>query len=334
MAGCGEGGLVAFEMKKSDCDAATAKANISRIVGVDLFHSGDQQPEAVYEYRDVQGAVVFEKLRYPEKKFMQRRRTEAGYVWNLDGVKKPLYHLPEVLTANELIVCEGEKDTDNLTAAMSAINLNGARVAVTCNFGGAGQWDDEYNAYFAGKRVVILPDNDDIGQQHAERIAAAVYPLAAGVKVVKLPGLQEKGDVSDYLATHPVGDLLDEAIKAPAWSPSTAVSTWRAALRSYNELEKGEFEFLIDKFLPHGITFLAGLPGAGKTWLALSAVKALVTGRNFLQNFHVPHAVPIIYLIPESGEISFRTRLEAMRLTDSLKIACCAGPWEVARRWR
>lgn len=314
--GCGEGGLVDFEMKKSDCDRETAKANIARIVGVDVFHSSDQQPIAVYEYRDAQGAVVFEKLRYEGKKFMQRRRTEGGYVWKLDGVKKPLYRLPEVLTANELIVCEGEKDTDKLTGAIAALNLNGARVAVTCNFGGAGQWDDEYNAFFAGKKVIVLPDNDEVGQQHAERIAAALYPLAAGVKVVKLSGLERHGDVSDYLAAHPVGDLLDEAIKAPAWSPSTAVSTWRPALRSYNELEKGEFEFLIDKFLPHGITFFAGLPGAGKTWLALSVVKALLTGKNFLHNFRVPHTVPIIYLIPESGDISYRTRLEAMRLTE------------------
>jgi hypothetical protein len=313
-AGCGEGGLIDFEIKRSNCDRETAKLNIARILGVDLFRSNGG-PEAVYQYRDAQGAVLFEKLRYPGKKFMQRRQTQGGYTWNLDGVNKPLYHLPEVLTANELFVCEGEKDTDKLTAEISASNLSDVHFAVTCNFGGAGQWDDTYNVYFAGKKVVVLPDNDDSGQRHAERIAAALHPLAAGVKVVKLPGLQEKGDVSDYLHAHSVSDLLGEVARTPLWSPSTAVPIWRSVLKSYDELEKGEFEFLIDKFLPHGITFFAGLPGAGKTWLALSAVKALLTGNNMLHNFRVLHAFPVVYLIPEAGDISFRTRLEAMRLT-------------------
>jgi hypothetical protein len=316
MAGCGEGGLTDFEMKKSDCDREMAKANIAHIVGADVFHSREQKPEAVYEYRDAQGVVIFEKLRYPGKKFMQRRRTESGYVWNLNGVEKPLYRLPDVLIANEVIIVEGEKDVDNLDAAIRALNLDNAHVAVTCNFGGAGQWDDEYNAFFKGKRAIVVPDNDAIGQQHAERVAAALHPFAAGIKVVRLPELPEKGDVSDYIATHSVTDFQGEVNRTPAWSPSTTTSTWRSALRSYSELEKGDLEFLIDKFLPPGITFFAGLPGAGKTWLALSVVKALLTGKNFLHNFRVPHTVPIIYLIPESGDISYRTRLEAMRLTE------------------
>lgn len=95
--------------------------------------------------------------------------------------------------------------------------------------------------------------------------------------------------------------------------PQSAV--WRSAFKSYEEMEKGDFEFLINRFLPHGITFFAGLAGVGKTWLGLSAAKALVTGQSFLKSFSVPHPCPVIYLIPESGERSFRIRLEAMRLT-------------------
>src|ERR1700733_12907666 len=67
-AGCGEGGLIDFEIKRSNCDRETAKLNIARILGVDLFRSNGG-PEAVYQYRDAQGAVLFEKLRYPGKKF-------------------------------------------------------------------------------------------------------------------------------------------------------------------------------------------------------------------------------------------------------------------------
>ncbi len=53
---------------------------------------------------------------------------------------------------------------------------------------------------------------------------------------------------------------------------------WRSTFKSYDQMERGELEFLISDFLPRGVTFIGGLPGAGKTWFALSLVKALVTG--------------------------------------------------------
>ena len=43
--------------------------------------------------------------------------------------------------------------------AIKALNLDGARTAATCNFDGASHWDDGYNVFFAGKKIVVLPDN-------------------------------------------------------------------------------------------------------------------------------------------------------------------------------
>ena len=320
-AGCGEGGLIDFEMKATGCDAEHAKSNIAKIVGADIFEARDQ-PEAVYPYRDAQGRLLFEKLRFPGKRFVQRRPVGKGYEYNLDGIDKPLYNLPDVLVANEISVTEGEKDADNVTSAFRKLGQPDLRFAATTNFDGAGKWNEDYNQYFLGKRVVILADNDDVGKQHAERVAAAVYPYAAGVRVVHLPGLPEHGDVSDFLKNHTAQKLLAEIKGTPQWHPAQDVPGWRSAFKSYDELEEGQFEFLIHKFLPHGITFFGGLPGTGKTWLALSAAKALVSGNNFLQVFSVPDRVPVIYLIPEAGERTFRSRLDAMRLNASALFLC------------
>ncbi|HKT88466.1 MAG TPA: AAA family ATPase [Candidatus Sulfotelmatobacter sp.] len=320
-AGCGEGGLIDFEMKASACDREQAKANAAKIFGTNLFGSGGQ-PEAVYRYRDAQGRLVFEKLRYRGKRFVQRRPVGKGYEYNLDGVEKLLYNLPEVLIANEIIVTEGEKDADNVTSAIRALGQPDHHVAATTNFDGAGKWNDEYNPYFLGKRVVILADNDDIGRQHAQRVAAEIHSYAVGVKVVLLPGLTEHGDVSDFLSNHTAQELLEEIGRTPQWFPNEDAPTWRSAFKSYDELDQGKFAFLIEKFLPHGITFFGGLPGTGKTWLALSVAKALVSGDRFLQVFSVPEPVPVIYLIPESGERTFRTRLDAMRLNNSRRFLC------------
>ena len=55
-----------------------------------------------------------------------------------------------------------------------------------------------------------LPDNDEVGRKHGEQVAASVARYASGVKVVHLPGLQEHGDVSDFLQAHSVEDIFAE----------------------------------------------------------------------------------------------------------------------------
>lgn len=61
---------------------------------------------------------------------------------------------------------------------------------------------------------------------------------------------------------------------------------------------------------------LGALSGSGKTWFALSMVKALTSGQKFLKRFDVPEPVNVIYLIPESGERSFRSRVDKMGINE------------------
>jgi len=69
---------------------------------------------------------------------------------------------------------------------------------------------------FVANVSFILPDNDEPGRKHAEQVARSVYPYAAGVKIITLPDLPEKGDVSDFLKTHTAQELLAEISKTPA----------------------------------------------------------------------------------------------------------------------
>jgi putative DNA primase/helicase len=64
---------------------------------------------------------------------------------------------------------------------------------------GAGNWRDEYSPWFAGKRVVVVPDNDDLGREHARKVARSLFGIAEWVKILELPGLPHKGDISDWL---------------------------------------------------------------------------------------------------------------------------------------
>lgn len=127
----------------------------------------------------------------------------------------------------------------------------------------------------------------------------------------------ERGDYRDRTiqkAIESVSSASSLQIQHQAGVAPTTVA-WRSTFKSYAQLDAGNPDFLIDNFLPEGITFVGGLPGAGKTWFALSIAKALVTGGRFLGHYDVPTTVPVIYLIPEVGERAFRWRLEKMRLT-------------------
>ena len=120
-----------------------------------------------------------------------------------------------------VLVCEGEKDVDRVVSLNLAEGDKHLRVTATTNFDGAAKWRDEYSMYFAGRRVVVLPDNDESGRAHAEMVALSVSKYAAGVRIVALPGLPEKGDVSDWLdAGTPVRTSLPKSKKAPAWRPT------------------------------------------------------------------------------------------------------------------
>ncbi|WP_243312352.1 hypothetical protein [Fundidesulfovibrio agrisoli] len=170
---------------------------------------------ASYDYHGADGGLVFQVTRWEPKNFTQRRPDgRGGWINSVKGIELVPYHLPEVLKADAVFIVEGEKDAD----ALKAVGLVG-----TCNAQGAGKWRPEYSSHFIGKRVCILPDNDDPGRKHAQAVAQALHGVAALVKVVELPGLPPKGDVSDWLANGGTREgLLALAKAASEWEPQTS----------------------------------------------------------------------------------------------------------------
>jgi hypothetical protein len=164
---------------------------------------------ATYDYTDENGTLLFQTVRFEPKEFQQRRPDgKDGWIWNLNGVRRVLYRTHDLVDprASDAIVCvvEGEKDVDRLCAE---------RLLATCNAMGAGKWRPEYTEQLRGRCVVVIPDNDDPGRKHASAVAAALFGVAASVAVLELPGLREKGDVSDWLedAGHTVTQVIELA---------------------------------------------------------------------------------------------------------------------------
>ena len=172
---------------------------------------------AAYDYRDEHGTLLYQVCRLEPKDFRQRQPDPAGdggWTWDLKGVRPIPYRLPELMEAPKndwVFICEGEKDADNLARL---------GLVATTNSGGAGKWRPEFARYFKERRVAILPDNDEAGRNHAQRVAQNLYGVAASIRIVPLPGLPEKGDISDWLESgHSKAELLELVNSAEEWKP-------------------------------------------------------------------------------------------------------------------
>lgn len=168
---------------------------------------------ATYGYHDEAGALLFQVVRLEPKSFRQRRPDgNGGWSWSVNGVRQVPYRLFELrakVAHNLVFIVEGEKDVDRLAAL---------GVVATCNAGGAGKWPAELTECLRGADVVILPDNDPPGRKHAEVVAEALHGTAERVRIVALPGIPPKGDVSDWLdAGGTLAQLFALGDLAPPW---------------------------------------------------------------------------------------------------------------------
>jgi hypothetical protein len=177
---------------------------------------GEEVARYVYKLADGTPFLLVKKFvsANGRKNFPQFRWEGGFWVKGKPEGPKILYRLPEFIagppTAPVYIV-EGEKDADNL-AKLSFV--------ATTNSEGAGKWSSDLNSHFRGRHVVILPDNDAPGRNHAEEVACSLSKVAASIRIVELPDLPPKGDVSDWLRRDPSGArLVKECDRAPLWEP-------------------------------------------------------------------------------------------------------------------
>ena len=178
------------------------------------------KPTAFYDYQDESRQLLFQVVRYPprdgEKPFPQRRPDgSGGWIWSLEGVRRVLFRLPELLKADPdepVYLAEGEKDVLSLVAI---------EFTATTNPGGANKWLPSYSEALKDRHVVILPDNDEPGRQHAELVARSLAGIAQSIKVVAFPGLPPGGDVTDWIQAGGTREELERlTASTPEWTKS------------------------------------------------------------------------------------------------------------------
>lgn len=250
--------LVTLAEGKNNAEAAERVKQLAGLPSPSRATFGAQpQIVATYPYTDESGVELFQTVRLEPgfggkpKTFYQRRRAipgnehapwlrglgagwykphgdefkrldtpngrdtppEFGAQW-FPEVRRVLYRLPAIVNAaleEQVFVVEGEKDADTMHAR---------GFVATCNAMGAGKWRDEYTSSLVERHVVLVGDNDQAGRDHMRQVALALHGRAASVKLVELPGLPPKGDVSDWFAAGGTTEQLRRLVtETPEWHP-------------------------------------------------------------------------------------------------------------------
>jgi hypothetical protein len=164
------------------CGAGGGYVNLAQALGIELKSKQRGKIVALYDYRDEAGTLLFQVERLEPKAFRQRRQDgKGGWLYNVNGVRRVFYRLPELLAAPAdvlVFIVEGEKDVE----ALRALGL-----VATCNPGGAGKWRADYNEHLRGRHVVVIPDADEPGRRHADDAVRNLLPVAASVRRLELP---------------------------------------------------------------------------------------------------------------------------------------------------
>lgn len=239
------------------CHAGCSYEQIKEALGTDEF----QTEAAVYSYRDESKNVLFQSVRFFPKAFLTRKPTGE---YSIKDVRKVIYNLPEVIEANPVLICEGEKDCD------SASKLG---FVATCNFGGAGKnkWKDEYSDFLKGKIVFIIADADVPGREHAERIAFSLMDKASSTRILEMP---EAKDLTEWIEKGGTRDQLAELLsQAQPWTPGGPEDETQIELEFASSIKPERMLWQWENRIPLGkLTIFCGPPDTGKSSIVLDIV--------------------------------------------------------------
>lgn len=207
-----------------------------------VYQSGAAQPSKrpeyfKYEYTDLTGKRLYRVFRQKDRKFFFQQRTiydaagnevgvtncleggfyipKSGKLWEkvrVDEIPANAIEVPECPRTlykithwfnqkdRPVFVVEGEKKVEKLMEF---------GFLATCNSGGAGKFVREHARLLRQRRVIIIPDNDEKGFEHAAIVAGwCVLEHALSVRVVPLSSkFPEKYDIFDYCTEYPEESL-------------------------------------------------------------------------------------------------------------------------------
>ena len=288
---------------------------------------------AAYNYPDADGTLLYQVQRLEPRGFRQRRPDGNGGWTYKQTERRVLYRLPEILKYPDatVFVCEGEKDADRV----ATLNLCATTVA-------HGKWTDECVQALAGRDVIILQDNDDAGHKRALEAATVLHGTAKTIRVVLLPDLPHKGDVSNWLDADPrraAKQLCDVCFDVPLWEPTEALNPAEpdaeAPAKTPATLDEWDAGDDVEPPPPRGwllgnsfarkfMSTLFGDGGVGKTAVRYAQLVSLAIGRP-LTGEYVFQRCRVLIVSLEDDRDELRRRIRAVLLHHKIELSEVKG---------
>jgi len=152
----------------------------------------------IFDYITTDGQLLYQEVKYDKtalNRFKARRpidkkKSADPWEWNIKGVPRILYNLFEVVNAKDddiVFMCEGAKDARTL--------LRKGFISTAAIFN---DWIGTDTSPLNNKPVIILVDNDEAGETKALKAAHDRRNKSTSIKLLRLPGLNKGGDVTDW----------------------------------------------------------------------------------------------------------------------------------------
>ena len=230
-----------------------------------------------------------------------------------------LYGIERVKDADVVIVVEGEKDADNIN---ELLGYDPKIIAVTWA-GGAGALEGQCKKWdilgpLAGKDVYFIPDNDEPGETAFNHALKYLFGRVDELRRVKLPGLGEHGDASDFLELHKdepnLRDLfIQTCMEAPLYLPDfEAIDIlYRADLLTKLAPLRPPPEEVVKGIIPIGLTIIGGKKSARKSILCQQIALAVAKGCPALGYFETTQGT-VIHASLEDDDYNWNDRLQKM----------------------
>lgn len=254
----------------------------------------------IFDYTDEYGKIIYQVGRLDflngKKDFRQRRPTGNSFAYNLEGVRKLLYKLPDVVDAIKIgcriWIVEGELCVHGFEQV--------CEVATTCS-GGADRWTEEHALYFEGaKEIIIVQDRDDAGRKHAEKIFDSLKNRVENIWIMEagcptLDGCSPGNDKADSEDHFSAGLGLED------------FKTISKKERRFQLLTPAQVmalppkEWLVDKlFGPGDLGMIYGQKGTAKSFILLDLICACATADfYFAGEFQVNRPCRVVYCTGE-----------------------------------
>lgn len=228
------------------------------------------------------------------------------YAWSSKthiSCPKPLFNIPEIIESDRVVIVKGEKCAKRLTKQ--------GIMATTVMFGSDESIDETDFSLLNGKHVIIWPDNNKVGKQHAEKIANKL----SNCSILNIP----KGKKDGWNAIDAIVEGVD--INQLLTSNSQVVKDNISAFSIKQYLsDKSPIprDIISPRILtPGGLLVFGGTPKVGKTDFLLSWLAHMSAGVPF---FDMVPAKPlkIFYLQADVGYHYMRERLQQLKIDNKL----------------